>query len=241
VINSRLSALRTLLAAAVTIAACVPAPTVPAPPSASTAPAAAISRAARPEACSATAVPPSAPPTTTPGPLPPIPADVDLPAFWMAVCGGLGGPGFEDDFSYDGAVRARVDVRFGSIPGQSDGSFMVFDGTRVLMYDAASNSYAYPNLAPRFSAFSLITDVSWAAFQRVRGCDPAVVGSDRILGSDVVRVRCGSADLWVAPENGLILRTVDGPRRLEAGRLEVRPTLPADYFNADPPPGAQAR
>jgi hypothetical protein len=160
----------------------------------------------------------------------------------MGVCAGVGGSGYEDDFSYDGSGRARVDMRFRSIPGQSAGSFMVFDGSRLLMYDAASNSYFYPNLAGAFSAFSLIADVSWAAFRRERGCgDPVVVGRDRILGSDVVRVRCGTAEVWVAPENGLILRTVDGPRRLEAGRLELRPTLPADYFSGNPPPGAQAR
>ena len=160
----------------------------------------------------------------------------------MGVCAGFAGSGYEDDFSYDGAGRARIDMRFRSIPGQSAGSFTVYDGSRLLMYDAASNSYFYPNLAPGISAFSFIGDVSWVAFRRQGRCgDPRVAGRDRILGMDVVHVLCGTAEVWVAPDIGLILRTVDGPRRLEAGRLELRPTLPADYFSATPPPGSQTR
>ncbi|HEY8826077.1 MAG TPA: hypothetical protein VIP07_14510 [Candidatus Limnocylindria bacterium] len=187
-------------------------------------------------------MPPSAPASTTSGPLPAIPADVDPPAFWMGVCAGSGGSGYEDDISYDGSGRARVDMRFRSIPGQSAGSFLVYDGSRLLMYDAASNSYSYENILPDFSALRLLGDVSWVAFRRQRGCgDPLVLGRDRILGWDVVRVRCGAVEVWVAPDIGLILRTVDGARRLEAGQLELRPTLPADYFSGNPPPGAQAR
>ena len=160
----------------------------------------------------------------------------------MGVCGGLGGTGYEDDYSYDGSARARIDMRFRSSPGQSAGSFLVYDGSRLLMYDAASNSYSYENILPDFSAFRLLGDVYWAALRSEKGCgDAVVVGRDRILGLDVVRVRCGTLEVWVAPENGLILRTVEGSRRLEAGRLELRPTLPADYFSGNPPPGAQAR
>jgi hypothetical protein len=244
-------ALRALvLSAALSIGACVPASTVPTPTfaaptlAAPTSPAPAPPTAARPAACAETQVPPPASAVTSepPGPLPAIPADVEPPAFWMGVCAGFGGSGYEDDYSYDGSGRARVDVRFRSIPGQSAGSFMVYDGSRLLIYDAASNSYFYPNLAPGVSAFSLIGDVSWVAFRKQGRCgDPLVTGRDRILGWDVVRVRCGTAEVWVAPEIGLILRTVDGPRRLEAARVELRPTLPADYFSGTPPPGAQAR
>ena len=152
----------------------------------------------------------------------------------------IGDTPFEDDFSYDGSSRARVDMCARSIPGQSAGSFIAYDGSRLLMYDAASNTYVVPNIAAGFSSWSLIGDVSWRALQSQGGCDAVAVDRDRILGWDVVRVQCGSRELWIAPEIGLILRTVQGSRRLEAARLELRPTFPADFFSA-PPPGSRPR
>jgi len=153
----------------------------------------------------------------------------------------IGDAPFEDDFSYDGSSRARVDMCARSIAGQSAGSFIAYDGSRLLMYDAASNTYVVPNIAPDFSPFNLIGDVSWRALQSQSGrCDPVAVDRDWILGWDVVHVHCGSRELWIAPEIGLILRTVEGSRRLEAARLELRPTFPADFFSA-PPPGSRLR
>ncbi len=143
----------------------------------------------------------------------------------------------ENDFSYDGCGRARVDLS-SPAPGQSAGSFLVFDGSRAMQYDAVSNTYSYP---PMFSAFNLLGDVTWHGLLQ-RGCAaPRATGRDRILGWDVVHVLCGSFEVWVAPDIGLILRTVDGSRRLEAARLELRPTVTAGYFDATPPPGSKPR
>jgi hypothetical protein len=127
-----------------------------------------------------------------------------------------------------------------SFPGQAAGSFLAWDGTRLLMYDAASNTYATPDVAPGFSALNLIGDVSWRALQSQGGCDATAIDRDQLLGWDVVHLRCGSRELWVAPDIGLILRTVQGSRRLEATRIELHPTFPADYF-ASPPPGSHPR
>ncbi len=158
----------------------------------------------------------------------------------MAVESALGGAPYEDDFSYDGAGRARIDMRSRSIPGQTAGSFIVFDGTRLMQYDAASNTYSSQGLAS-FSPFNLLGDVTWHGLLQ-RGCAaPRATGRDRILDREVVHVLCGSLEAWVAPDVGLILRTVDGSRHLEATRLELVPIVPAGYFDAVPPPGSKPR
>ncbi len=137
--------------------------------------------------------------------------------------------------------RARIDQLSRSVPGQSAGSFMVWDGSRAMFYDAASNTYLHQRVVPTFSAFSLIGDVSWRALLRQPGrCDdPQAAGRDRILSWDVVHGRCGRmvgrARDWPHPPDG------GRSRRLDAARVELRPTWTPQYFHATPPAGSKPR
>lgn len=175
---------------------------------------------------------------------------------------------FTVELLYRDASAWRLDVREGHLPSVaghplSAGSFAVYDGDVVRLYDAGEDLVYRQGVVQGFSPLNLL---GWedpkAPWQRF--ClDGTVVGSDSVAGRGAVHLRCPAAgsfgdelDVWVDSSTGLVLRiashgsggdptSVSGPiifvpqQTVSIASVDYDPDLGEDAFRFTAPPGAK--
>ena len=164
--------------------------------------------------------------------------------------------------SYTGPDGWRLDVLEQSPPdlfAGSAGSFQVWDGATLGVYQADTNSFYTQQVVTGYSPLGLL---SWDAtgysndFWKDRCANSEVLPDEQIAGRTSRHIRCGDLEGWIDAETGLMLkiasreaphapRPVPGPIGLSPGvvfeitAIEYNPAFSQGTFEATPPAGAE--
>lgn len=163
----------------------------------------------------------------------------------------------------------RSELVSGNAPGMippEPGSFGVWDGQAVFVYDARDNTYGKARVTPPFDTFSPLNLLSWegaGSSTWPENCpNPTEVGREILAGRSAIHLACppdgpvgGPVDLWIDTDTGLVLKIVMGPSptgglpvrgpfgiapggSLEVTKIEYDPTFGPDEVTWAPPDGA---
>jgi len=147
---------------------------------------------------------------------------------------------WKDEIWFDGRAKWRLNFLARTVPAQTAGDFTVWDGHQLAHYDAGSNQYSLERAGPNPSPFG---DLVWSgpSLSWKDRCD--VTGKQlpnaQLLGHLVHHFRCGTGEVWVDAQTGLVLKLIDTGRQLEVTDLQYDPVFPPSIFAVAAPPDAQ--
>lgn len=171
--------------------------------------------------------------------------------------------------SYAGPDAWRYELVSGNAPSiipSEPGSFGVWDGQGMFVYDARANTYDRTTVTPPFDTFSPLNLLSWegAGFSTwPENCpNPTEAGREILAGRSVIHLACppdgpvgGPVDVWIDADTGLVMKIVLGPTlkgglpvrgpfglaaggSIEVTKIEYDPTFGPDEVTWVPPDGA---